>query len=491
MALTALTASAEAATTYLRPNEDVSPSSGWSPVGGSAAWETLDDSVTESETPNASDYISNSTYEGTQRIGLRSIGIAGATSMTATAWFYMASSEAVQIIVREGRDPEHAVASGSFSGTGWHSVNVSLAGQAGLDSLLLEFKPVSQHGAPGPHKVSAAFLKLSYTSSASKLYWGAWMDGDVYTKSGETNWGDAPWSAPTWNEFQTHAGKAASIVHFGQPAPWNQKFSSEPLKFAAEGGGTPPRPGGAIPLMDMDADGVSLSTLNSGAKDGSFEEWAKEVAAYEKPFFLRWEWEMNLQGKESAGHPELFKSVWRRFHEIAVKAGAKNITWVWCPNVSSPGGASLKELYPGNAYVDWTCMDGYNRGTMPDGSGWVSFNNVFAQTYAELTSPEFEGHEKPIMIGETASTELGGSKSEWIANALGTYLPSNFPKIKAVLWFNWNIIEEVNEVPVQRDWQIESSPGATAAFANAISSPYYAANSFGSLPPLTRIQPLP
>ncbi|HET9592977.1 MAG TPA: hypothetical protein VFP17_08675, partial [Solirubrobacterales bacterium] len=79
------------------------------------------------------------------------------------------------------------------------------------------------------------------------------------------------------------------------------------------------------------------------------------------------------------------------------------------------------------------------------------------------------------------------SKPEWVANGLGTALYTSFPRVKAVVWFNWNITENGTEW----DWPIESSSATTAAFSNAISSPYYASNSFGSLTPLTRIQPLP
>jgi hypothetical protein len=477
-------ASAAAATTYLRPDQDLALGS-WSVTGATSAWDALNDSVTPSETPGGSDYVTTSTT-GRLEVGFETAPIAGSTGRSLSAWFYSANSGTTRL---EVRTPQNDLLKKlDASGVGWHSVTIDpMPTQAELDSIFFRFE---RPGTSTP-KVEAAFIQLTQTPSAPKLYWGAWMDGDVYTKAGEANWLDAPWSSPTWNEFQNHARKGASIIHFGQPAPWNQKFTPEPLEDAASGGGTPPRPGGAIPLMDMDADGVSLATLNSGAKDSDFKKWAEEVAAYGKPFFFRWEWEMNLPTKESAANPELFKSVWRRIHGIAEAAGAKNITWVWCPNVSFLGSASLKALYPGNAYVDWTCMDGYNFGTMPDGNGWRTFSSVFSQTYGELTSSEFEGSVKPLMIGETASTEAGGSKAEWIADGLGTYLPRNFPKIKAVLWFNWNIVDKVNGVNIQRDWQIESSPSATAAFANAISSPYYAANSFGTLPPLTRIQPLP
>jgi hypothetical protein len=478
---------ATAATAYLRPNADIGAANGWAVVGGSSRWEVLDDAVTESETPNTSDYISNSTFEGTTNVDLQSLGIAGATSIGVSAWFYMPTTQPIRMLVREGSGAKHAIGSGNFTGAGWHSVTVETPiSQTQLDALQLEFSPVAQHLTPGPHQVSAAFLKLTYTPSPTKLYWGSWIDGHVYTTAKELEEGkekgDAPWELSTWEAFKAHTGeKAPSIIHFGQPAPWNQSFSAEPLKKASERG--------AIPLMDMDSDGIKLTELLEGKKDADFKKWAEAAKAYERPFFFRWEWEMNLAGSESANNPANYVAVWQRIHNIAETAGAKNITWVWCPNVSYTGSASLKSLYPGNEYVDWTCMDGYNHGTKTaEWSPWTSFKNVFAQTYSELISSEFAGHEKPLMIGETASTEIGGSKSEWIADGLGTTLPQEFPRIKAILWFNWDITDSK---ATHWDWQIESSPAAQASFANAISSPYFAANTFGELTPLTRIQALP
>ena len=93
---------------------------------------------------------------------------------------------------------------------------------------------------------------------------------------------------------------------------------------------------------------------------------------------------------------------------------------------------------------------------------------------------------KPIMIAETASTEVGGSKAAWITDALQAQLPVSWPRVKAVLWFNWNH-EESNGT---MDWVIESSASARAAFAAGISSPYYAANTFGGLPALTKVTPI-
>jgi len=108
--------------------------------------------------------------------------------------------------------------------------------------------------------------------------------------------------------------------------------------------------------MDMSTDGVALEGFSQGKYDATLKEWATDVAAYEKPFFFRWDWEMNGKwfqwGKEAASRPEYFVDSWRRFHSIAEEAGATNITWVWCPNVLFEGSTSLASLYPGDEYVD-------------------------------------------------------------------------------------------------------------------------------------------
>lgn len=454
----------------------------------------MNDNVTSSGNPGGSDYVTTSTT-GRLEVGMETAPLAGSTGKSISAWFYSASPGWTRM---EVRTPQNDLLKKlDANGTGWHSVTIdSIPTQAELDSIYLRFERVSS----SVPKVEAAFIQLTQTPSAPKLYWGADMDGEV-AKLERDSLGnplptrlDAPWTKETWDLFEQHAGRPVSIVHFGQPAPWSQSFAPSPLELTSARG--------AIPMVSMGSNGATLSELEEGgAKESSLAKWSKEVAGYKKPFFLRWDWEMNLPSatsfpwvNEAHSNPGAYVRAWRNFRRIADREGATNITWVWCPNVSFLGSTSLKSLYPGNAYVDWTCMDGYNFGTMPGAGGWITFRNLFSPTYAELTSTEFEGRDKPIMIGETASTEQGGSKPEWIADALGTSLPGSFPKIRALVWFNWNITENGFE----HDWPIESpvttpsgpSP-STAAFANAISSPYYAGNTFGSLNPLTRIQPLP
>lgn len=461
-----------AATTNLRPNEDLSSTGSWAAVGAPTAWEALDDNVTQAQTPSNADYIASSGEYGYATVGLKSMSLAGVTAVQMTAWVYLtgAGETIIDVLKSEGGARVGRVYA---TAPGWTSVPLAEPlRQPELDTAVLRIRSTLGN----PQQAPAGFLAVTYTPATPSVYWGARMDGEVYGSSG-----DAPWSSSTWNSFEAHAGRAASLVHFGQPPPWEQAFSSQPMELT--------RARGAIPLMDMGSDGATLAEIAAGTKDSYLTAWAKAARSYGKPFFLRWDWEMNgtwfKWGEEAAASPSQFKNAWRHFHDIVEAQGATNVTWVWCPNSKFKGATSLSALYPGGEYVDWTCVDGYNHGKNPiKPARWLAFSTVFGGTYNTLLNL---APEKPVMIGEVASTEIGGSKARWIADGFATRLPVRFPQIKAVSWFNWNIL--VGES--RWDWPIESSASAQAAFSNVISSPYFAANTFGSPSSLTKIQPLP
>lgn len=177
-------------------------------------------------------------------------------------------------------------------------------------------------------------------------------------------------------------------------------------------------------------------------------------------------------GNPKGNTPQDYINAWRHVHDIFAAQGANNATWVWCPNIVSATESTLASVYPGDAYVDWTCMDGYNWGTNPNhpGGTWQSFASVFTNTYNQIITM---APTKPLLIGETASSEYGGSKASWITDALTNQLPNNFPKIRGILWFNWNADGE--------DWVIETSTTAQSAFKSAIANMIYTTNSYGQL----------
>lgn len=315
-----------------------------------------------------------------------------------------------------------------------------------------------------------------------KIYWGAMIKGNTY------GFEDPPWDLRTLDTFERNAGKKLSILHWGQ-AWWYcgascgyQAFHEQRGQYEAM------RQRGIIPLVDWspwdpyrnpqyDNPQFSLHTIIDGTHDAYIRQWASEAKDWGHPFFVRMAHEMNgdwypWSERRNGNSSGQFVQAWRHVHDIFTQVGATNVSWVWCPNIDDDANKiPLGDVYPGDAYVDWTCMDGYNWGTNPSRPDrWKSFYEVFRPTYEKLLALT---PAKPIMIGETGSTEHGGSKAEWIADALGTQLPNNFPQIGAVLWFNWNTDG--------MDWTIETSPAAQQAFAAAIASPYYAESEFASL----------
>ena len=319
------------------------------------------------------------------------------------------------------------------------------------------------------------------------IYWGSNIAANVYGIPILP-----PWDMSAVDAFEAHTGKPISILHWGRR--W-QTSSGQYYGFDASLMETVRRRG-YLSLLDWtswaygqvaheNAPLFSLSQIISGTHDAYVQQWATAAKNWGHPFFLRFNYEMNgdwfpwseAYNGNSAGQ---YVQAWRHVHDIFTQVGANNVTWVWCPNIDLIDSIPLERLYPGDAYVDWTCIDGYNWGPEPNHGGrWWNFYDIFKVTYDHILAI---APDKPLMIGETASTELNGSKSTWITDALTVQVPRNFPKIKAFLWFNVGADG--------MDWYIESSPSAQAAFAAGIASGYYATNEFANLN-VSPIPPLP
>ncbi len=285
--------------------------------------------------------------------------------------------------------------------------------------------------------------------------------------------------------FEEDAGKAVSIVM------WYQQWGlTDGWQYLQPTWMSAVRSHGSIPLVTWDPEDpfnaspnqptYMLQNIINGDFDVYITRWAKDSKAWGHPFFLRFAHEMNgnwnpWSEQVNGNKPGQFVLAWRHVHDIFTRLGVSNVTWVWSPNIDYSTSTPLQELYPGDGYVDWVGMSGYNWGNV-SGHVWQSFASVFSQTYNDLLAITA----RPIMISETASTEQAGNKAGWISDAFVTQLPQHFPRIHAFVWFN-----ESKET----GWQIESSASAQAAFAAAISSGMYASNTFAGLT-ATPIPPL-
>ncbi len=296
---------------------------------------------------------------------------------------------------------------------------------------------------------------------AAGAYFGAYMEGAntfAYYYPSEAPWSNAPWDTRTWDRFERDAGKKVAMVMFGQPIFWSQPFDYDKAFDATVARG-------AVPVVDMSTGSTPLVDIANGAYDAQITAWAKAAAAWGQPFVLRLDAEMNGTwynfGAQARTNPQSFVAMWRHVHDLFVAAGATNVSWHWCPNVDPESTQTpLESLYPGDAYVDWTGMTGYDQ-------GGESFNWVFSATYARLVAL---APSKPIMIGEIGAVDAGypGEKVQFLSDMF-SQLPTLFPQVRAFCWFNWR----TNENNPPWDWPIESSATAQAAFAQGMASSYY------------------
>jgi hypothetical protein len=202
-----------------------------------------------------------------------------------------------------------------------------------------------------------------------------------------------------------------------------------------------------------------LDEINSGSQDALIKARADAVRDFGSPVFIRWAWEMNGNWSAWSGtnndsygrHDGAAKYIraWRRIHDIFEREGATNVSWVWAPNGESIPDVywnRVSAFYPGDRYVDWVGLSAYNFGTTRYWSHWSSF--------AEIVRPIYRAYSarKPIMVAETASTTNGGNQSRWISAVL-TALRAQYPRIKAVVWF---------EHPPE--WSVRSSTRSLSAF---------------------------
>jgi hypothetical protein len=323
-----------------------------------------------------------------------------------------------------------------------------------------------------------ALLGLVGTGTAAAkgkpILWGAQIGAQL---TGEA----APWDPGAITKFSSMVGKPMSLVSFGSPfADCRKKpctdygFPTTPMENV--------RAYGAIPMFSWGSEGSEgsadepafrLSKIAAGKYDPYIRQFAEKAREWGHPFFLRFDWEMNgfwfpWGAKANKNKPHDFIAAWRHVHNIFESVGATNATWVWCPNVDFTRKLSpLSGLYPGDKYVDWTCLDGFNWGATKHSIGWQSFKEVFGSTYQRMLQI---AHGKPMMIGETAADDRGGSKPKWIEQMLKE-LPKKFPKVRALVWYN--------EKDQGMHWPLESSQAATKAFAKGIRQSVYQINRYG------------
>jgi len=175
-----------------------------------------------------------------------------------------------------------------------------------------------------------------------------------------------------------------------------------------------------------------LKAISGGTYDKYIRTWAKEAKKIGEPIFIRFAHEMNDPYRYPWG-PQNNKTkdfilAWQHVHQIFELEKATNIIWVWSPH---PSYEKFDAYYPGDKYVDYVGLGVLNFGTSVTWSKWWSFKDLFGKDYPKLSK-----FNKPIMIAEFGSLNVGGNRAEWFADALRD-LPKKYPLIKSIVFFHY------------------------------------------------------
>lgn len=259
--------------------------------------------------------------------------------------------------------------------------------------------------------------------------------------------------------FEAMIGKKLAVVlwyvHWTDPFP-----SAEADQVEANG---------SVPLITWEPwitnSLGTLEAITAASYESYIRTFFQTAKRWGKPLFLRFAHEMNgnwypWDGQHNGGAsgPASYKDAWCYIYDVKQAVGADNVKLVWCPNHDSlPAAAwnTISAYYPGDAYVDWVGLDGYNWGY----SDWATFDQIFSSSYRQITALT----NKPLMLGEFACAKGGGDKAVWISEALQK-VQADYPRLKLICWFNIN---------KERDWRLESSAAAETAVRSALQSNYF------------------
>lgn len=215
-------------------------------------------------------------------------------------------------------------------------------------------------------------------------------------------------------------------------------------------------------------------------------------------FLIRFGHEMNLRDSlwwpgHTGQDASAYVAAWRHVHDVFSQVNAVNAEWVWSPNYESnplDDWNDRNNYYPGDGYVDWIGVDGYNWGS----PRWDTFSELYDSKQYDHVLQDFAcRYPKPQLIAEIGSVEGSSSKAGWIADTYSR-LP-NFPFVRGIFWFN----DFAYGDPSRHDFRVTSgttqagdvyslpvgSNAWTDAYRNALSNPIYTS----SLPSLEAATP--
>ena len=292
----------------------------------------------------------------------------------------------------------------------------------------------------------------------------------------------APFKPSAISQYKSLSGKPASLVMWF--VPWVSAGKYVPFQ-AAQARAVWSR--GAMPIVvwepwspgstphalknPANAPAWKLSNIANGQYDAYIAQYARDVKAAGGPVGISLFHEMNgvwypWGGGANGNTPADEVAAYRHVHDIFVQQGATNVTWIWSVNFQSrPTDYAHRwaAYYPGDQYVDWVAVSGFNWGQGVGGGPWKSFEKIYRLPLRYLRTLH-----KPVMISEVASVENGGNKPAWLTDAFRR-IRCGHPEVKAVVYYD-AIEHSHNRV---QDWRMNSSKRSQKSYRKAVASRYF------------------
>lgn len=269
---------------------------------------------------------------------------------------------------------------------------------------------------------------------------------------GATSWPrDGDWSQDgvkrRWEYIEDFVGRDLDIGHFYYD--WGANIISWREAYNVQNG--------RLSLVSWAP--TQVGNVNSGQWDNYIEQQADLVKSFDGPILIRWAWEMdgNYRAAQMES-PAAFIQAWRRIVQIFRDRDVTNAEFAWCPNAWAFNIDEGPDWYPGDAWVDWICADGYNWNPGRAGDPWISLGEIFEE-FHDWAAPRG----KPIIIGEFAAQERApGEKAAWMRE-IPSELENRLPEIDAIVWF---------DTPVDYQWWLDTSQSSLEAWADVVNDPY-------------------
>ncbi len=198
----------------------------------------------------------------------------------------------------------------------------------------------------------------------------------------------------------------------------------------------------------------SYQTILDGKHDRYLISFAEQIKAYKGPIILIPFSELNgnwtpWSGTKNGNTPEKAVLAFRYVHNFF--GNVPNVKFGLAVNAASVPNTyenSIDSYYPGDKYVDYVGVDGFNMG-----NPWDSFSDIFNSPLNTLSK-----YNKPMFIFSFGSAE-SNEKAHWLNDALNVQMPK-YPLLKGFIYFNQN---------KERNWLLWSDKKTLEVFTDYVS----------------------